>query len=151
MAQTPPCSSAVPLHRFPPVGDLTDAIFACIPPRQRKNFAVARLLEAGGVLEAMSDAHGRHDVPVALQTTSNGGAYHVDGLAACWGRLPIGTVRHCAIYCVETSRSRAIAAARMLMNTTLADKTHVGAEYGDETAQNAPDDGRLDRVRVRDA
>ena len=37
------------------------------------------------------------------------------------------------------------------INVNDADKTHVGAEYGDETAQNAPDDGRLDRVRVRDA
>ena len=144
MAQTLLCSSAVPLHRFPPVVDLTDAIFACIPPRQRKNFAAGRLLDAGGVLEPINDAHGRHGVPVALPTTVNAGAYHVDGLAACWGRLPIGTVRHCAIYCVETSRSRAIAAARMLMNTTLADKTHVDAWDGDETSQNVPDDERLD-------
>ena len=28
--------------------------------------------------------HGRHGVPVALPTTVNAGAYHVDGLAACW-------------------------------------------------------------------
>ena len=109
-----------------------------------ENFAAARLLDAGGVLEAVNDAHRRHGVPVALPTTVNAGAYHVDGLAACWGRLPIGTMRHCAIYCVETSRSRAIAAARMLMNTTLADKTHVDAWDGDETSQNVPDDERLD-------
>ena len=63
-----------------------------------ENFAAARLLDAGGVLEAVYDAHRRHDVPVALPTTVNAGAYHVDGLAACWGRVPIGTVRHCAIY-----------------------------------------------------
>ena len=50
MAQTPPCSSAVPLRRFPPVSDLKDAISAWIPPRQRENFAMALLLEAGGVL-----------------------------------------------------------------------------------------------------
>ena len=105
MAQTPLCSSPVLLRRFPPISDLTDAISACIPPRQRKIFAVARLLEAGGVLEAISDAHGHHDVPVALPTTANAGACHVDGYAACWGRLPIGTVRHCAIYRVEMSRS----------------------------------------------
>ena len=36
MAQTPFRSSAVPLRCFPPVVDLTDAFFACIPPRQRK-------------------------------------------------------------------------------------------------------------------
>ena len=59
MAQTPLCGSAVPMRRFPPVSDLKDAISACIPPRQRKIFAVARLLEAAGVLEAISDAHGR--------------------------------------------------------------------------------------------
>ena len=106
MAQTLLCSSAVPLHRFPPVVDLTDAIFACIPPRQRGNFAAGRLLDAGGVLEAINDAHGRHGVPVALLTAVNAGAYNVDGLAACWGRVPIGTVRqHCAIYRVEMSRS----------------------------------------------
>ena len=63
-----------------------------------ENFAAARLLDAGGVLEAVYDAHRRHDVPVALPTTVNAGAYHVDGLAACWGRVPIGTVRHCVIY-----------------------------------------------------
>ncbi len=88
MAQTPFRSSAVPLRCFPPVVDLTDAFFACIPPRQRKKFAAARLLDAGGVLEANNDAHGRHGVPVALPTTVNAGAYHGDGLAACWGRLP---------------------------------------------------------------
>ena len=32
----------------------------------------------------------------------------------------------------------------MLMNTTLADKTHVDAWDGDETSQNVPDDERLD-------
>ena len=105
MAQTPFRSSAVPLRCFPPVVDLTDAIFACIPPRQRKNFAAGRLLNAGGVLEQINDAHGRHGVPVALLTAVNAGAYNVDGLAACWGRVPIGTVRHCAIYRVEMSRS----------------------------------------------
>ena len=56
MAQTPPCSSAVPLHHFPPVSDLKDAISAWIPPRQRENFAAGRLLDAGGVLEAVNDA-----------------------------------------------------------------------------------------------
>ena len=97
MAQTPLCGSAVPMRRFPPVSDLKDAISACIPPRQRKIFAVARLLDADGVLEAGNDAHRRRSVPVALPTTVNAGAYHVAGLAACWGRVPIGTVRHCAI------------------------------------------------------
>ena len=37
------------------------------------------------------------------------------------------------------------------MNVNDADKTHGGAWDGNETAQNVPDDGRLDRVRVRDA
>ena len=101
MAQTPLCGSAVPMRRFPPVSDLKDAISACIPPRQRKNFAVARLLEAGGVLEAISDAHGRHDVPVALPTTANAGDCHVDGLVACWARLPAGTTRQCAIIALK--------------------------------------------------
>ena len=85
MAQTPLCGSAVPMRRFPPVSDLKDAISACIPPRQRKIFAVARLLEAGGVLEAISDAHGRHDVPVALPTTANAGDCHVDGSCCVLG------------------------------------------------------------------
>ena len=82
--------------------------------------------------------------PWRCRRPAMGAHYHEDGLAACWGRLPIGTVRHCAIYCVETSRSRAIAAARMLMNTTLADKTHVEAWDADETSQNVPDDECLD-------
>ena len=46
-------------------------------------------MDAGGVLEAINDAHGRHGVPVALLTAVNAGAYNVDGLAACWGRVPI--------------------------------------------------------------
>ena len=279
------------MRRFPPVSDLKDAISACIPPRQQKNFAVARLMEAGGVLEAISDAHGHHDVPVALPTTVKAGDCHVYGLATCWGRLTAETLRHCAIIALKragrpcdrsckkrknaqlgprlkgdaaaalglygaaleqylsdqpdlqecvgskgvTGSSRnlpevgsplarrvarlavaALAAGRLEacrrcldvagddwsllrlaarrnanapgppgsgrggaaapggagvalaeelpaqlpvppkkltdpMNVNDADKTHVGAEYGDETAQNAPDDGRLDRVRVRDA
>ena len=36
-----------------------------------ENFAAARLLDAGGVLEAINDAHRRHGVPVALPTTVN--------------------------------------------------------------------------------
>ena len=124
------------MRRFPPVSDLKDAISACIPPRQQKNFAVARLMEAGGVLEAISDAHGHHDVPVALPTTANAGDCHVDGLAACWGRLPAGTMRHCAIIVLKRAGRRAIATARMPMNVKDADKTHVGAWDGVETAQN---------------
>ena len=46
-------------------------------------------MDAGGVLEANNAAHGRHGVPVALLTAVNAGAYNVDGLAACWGRVPI--------------------------------------------------------------
>ena len=124
------------MRRFPPVSDLKDAISVCIPLRQRKNFAVARLLEAGGVLAAISDARGRHDVPVALPTTANAGDCHVDGLAACWGRLPAGTMRHCAIITLKRAGRRAIATARMPMNVKDADKTHVGAWDGVETAQN---------------
>jgi len=124
------------MRRFPPVSDLKDAISACIPPRQRENFAVARLLEAGGVLEAISDAHGHHDVPVALPTTASAGDCHVDGLAACWARLPAGTTRQCAIIALKRAGRRAIAAARMPMNVKDADKTHVGAWNGVETAQN---------------
>ena len=135
MVQTPLRSSAVPLGCFPAVYDLTDANFACISPRQRKIFAVARLLEAGGVLEAMSDAHGHHDVPVALPTTAGAGDCHVDGLAACWGRLLAGTLRHCAIIALKRAGRRAIATARMPMNVKDADKTHVGAWDGVETAQ----------------
>ena len=97
---------------------------------------MARLLEAGGVLEAMSDAHGRHDVPVALLTTAIAGACRADGLAACWGRLPAGIMRHCAIIALKRAGRRAIAAARMPMNVKDADKAHVGAWDGDETAQN---------------
>ena len=82
MAQTPPLSSAVPLRCFPAVGDLADAKFACIPARQRK-ISPRRGSWAGGVLEAVNDAHRRHGVPVALPTTVNAGAYHVDGLACC--------------------------------------------------------------------
>ena len=103
--QTLPCSNAVPLRRFPRDGGQEDANFATIPPRRQQKFAAGRLLDAGGVLEAINDAHGRHGVPVALLTAVNAGAYNVDGLAACWGRVPIGTVRHCAIYRVEMSRS----------------------------------------------
>ena len=116
----------------------------CIPLRQRKNFAVARLLEAGGVLAAISDARGRHDVPVARPTTANAGDCHVDGLAACWGRLLAGTLRHCAIIALKRAGRRAIATARMPMNVKDADKTHVEAWDGDKTSQNAPDDERLD-------
>ena len=71
MAQTPLCSSAVPLRYFSAVYDLTDAIFACIPPRQRKIFAAGRLLDAGGVLEAINDAPRTSGVPMALPTTIN--------------------------------------------------------------------------------
>ena len=107
MAQTPFRSSAVPLRCFPPVVDLTDAFFACIPPRQRKNFAAARLLDAGGVLEANNDAHGRHGVPVARPTTVNAGAYPgtTETVLLHAGPPTVGTMRHCAIYRVEMSRS----------------------------------------------
>ena len=107
-----------------------------------ENFRRARLLEAGGVLEAMSDAHGRHDVPVALPTTASAGDCHVDGLAACWGRLPTGTMRHCAIIALKRAGRRAIATARMPMNVKDADKTHVGAWDGVETAQNVGERAR---------
>ena len=109
-----------------------------------ENFAAARLLDAGGVLDAVYDAHRRHDVPVALPTTVNAGAYHVDGLAACWGRVPIGTVRPLRDLSLQRGGARAIAAANDSMNITLADKTHVEAWDGDETSQNVPDDERLD-------
>ena len=107
MAQTPFRSSAVPLRCFPPVVDLTDAFFACIPPRQRKKFAAARLLDAGGVLEANNDAHGRHGVPVARPTTVNAGAYPgtTETVLLHAGPPTVGTMRHCAIYRVEMSRS----------------------------------------------
>ena len=101
-------------------------------------------MDAGGVLEAVYDAHRRHDVPVALPTTVNAGAYHVDGLAACWGRVPIGTVRHCAIYHVEMSRSPCDRSCKNAHDISLAAKTHVDAWDDDETSQNVPDDERLD-------
>ena len=101
-------------------------------------------MDAGGVLEAVNDAHGRHGVPVALLTAVNAAAYHVDGLAACWGRLPIGTVCHCAIYRVEMSRSPCDRSCKNALDINLADKTHVDAWDGDETSQNVPDDERLD-------
>ena len=76
MAQTPFRSSAVPLRCFPPVVDLTDAFFACIPPRQRKKIrrgaALGRRRCPGGEQRC---AHGRHGVPVARPTTVNAGAY----------------------------------------------------------------------------
>ena len=101
-------------------------------------------MDAGGVLEAVNDAHGRHGVPVALLTAVNAAAYHVDGLAACWGRLLAGTLRHCAIIALKRAGRRAIATARMPMNVKDADKTHIGAWDGVETAQksqqNVPDD-----------
>ena len=40
-------------------------------------------------------------VPVALPTTVNAGDCHVGGLATCWGRLPAGTMRHCAIIALK--------------------------------------------------
>ena len=66
----------------------------------------------GGVLEAINDAHGRHDVPVARPTTANAGDCHVDGLVACWARLPAGTTRQCAIIALKRAGRRAIATAR---------------------------------------
>ena len=105
MAQTPLCSSAVPLRYFPAIYDLTDAIFACIPPRQRKIFAAGRLLDAGGVLEAIND------VPRTSRrsrgATDDCQCRRLPRRRSCcsWGCLPIGTMRHCAIYRVEMSRS----------------------------------------------
>ena len=101
-----------------------------------ENFAVARLLEAGGVLEAMSDAHGRHDVPVALLTTAIAGACRADGLAACWGRLPAGTTRRSALIALKRAGRQCDRSYKNAMNVKAADKTHVGAWDGDETAQN---------------
>ena len=72
------------------------------------------------------------------------GAYHVDGLAACWGRLSIGNMRHCAIYRVEMRRSPCDRSCKNAHDINLAAKTHVEAWDGDETSQNAPDDERLD-------
>jgi hypothetical protein len=136
MAQTPLCGSAVPMRRFPPVSDLKDAISACIPPRQRKNFAVARLLEAGGVLEAISDAHGRHDVPVALPTTANAGDCHVDGSCCVLG--PPASRNHAPVrdYRAETSRTQC---DRSCKNARERQGCRQGARRrldGDETAQN---------------
>ena len=43
---------------------------------------------------------------------------------------------HCAIIALKQAGRRAIATARMPMNVKDADKAHVGAWDGDETAQN---------------
>ena len=144
MAQALLCSSPLPRLLSLSIGNTKEAISTCNLPCPAEIFAVARLLEAGGVLAAISDARGRHDVPVALPTTANAGDCHVDGLAACWGRLPAGTMRHCAIITLKRAGRRAIATARMPMNVKDADKTHIGAWDDVETAQksqqNVPDD-----------
>ena len=109
-----------------------------------ENFAAVRLLDAGGVLEAINDAPRTSWRSCGAADDHQCGAYHVDGLAACWGRLSIGNMRHCAIYRVEMRRSPCDRSCKNAHDINLAAKTHVEAWDGDETSQNAPDDERLD-------
>ena len=90
MAQAPLRSSAVPLRCFPPVVDLTTQFLRAF------HHASGKFSPRGGSwTPAVSwrlawRTTMRTDVmaPVARPTTVNAGAYHGDGLAACWGRLP---------------------------------------------------------------
>ena len=59
------------------------------------------------------------------------------------GPPTVGTMRHCAIYHVEMSRSPCDRSCKNAHDISLAAKTHVDAWDDDETSQNVPDDERL--------
>ena len=84
----------------------------------------------------MNDAHGRHDVPVALPTTANAGDCHVDGSCCVLG--PPASRNHAPVrdYRAETSRTPCDRSCKNARDVKDEDKAHVGAWDGDETAQN---------------
>ena len=91
-----------------------------------------RGLDAGGVLEAANDAHRRRH-----------GAYHSGRPCCMLGPRADRNRASLRDLSLQRAGARAIAAAIIPMNITLAAKTH-DAWGGDETSQNVPDDECLD-------